>query len=219
MNQIRADLHLHTLRSPDSANRPADIVRACQRRGINCIAVTDHNRFRGAQEVREIAPFTVILGEEIKTTDGEIIGLFLTEEIRRGLSPEETARAVRAQGGLVMIPHPFDRVRKSCLHEEALRRLADASLVDIVEVFNSRTTLLADSERARRFAEERGLLGAGGSDAHSLREIGQTYVEMPPFADKDSFLRSLAQGRVMGRRSNPLVHLSSMLAKWQNKGR
>ncbi|MDO8673743.1 MAG: PHP domain-containing protein [Dehalococcoidia bacterium] len=217
MDIIRVDLHLHTFHSPDSANLPAAIVRTCLRRGLGCIAVTDHNRLGGALEIKALAPFPVIIAEEVKTTEGEIIGLFLKEEISRGLSPEETAKQIRSQGALVMIPHPFDRLRTSCLGEPALLRLVAASLVDIIEVFNSRTSLLADSRRARQFAEKHRLLMGGGSDAHSLREIGQTYVEMAPFEDEKSFLRSLASGRVVGRRSNPSVHLSSMLARMQKR--
>ncbi len=217
MSLIKADLHLHTHRSPDSRNLPSDIVATCISRGINCIAVTDHNRLGGAIEVKAVAPFTVIPAEEIKTPVGEIIGLFLEEEIPRGLSPEETAMRIRAQGGLVMIPHPFDRLRQSKLSEEALNRLVAASLVDIIEVFNSRTSLLADSRRARRFAERHGLLMGAGSDAHTLGELGRCYVEMPAFKDKDGFRQSLAQGRIFGNRSWPSVHIFSTIAKWRKK--
>lgn len=217
MNLIRADLHVHTLLSPDSANPPLRILSACIRRGINRVAITDHNRLKGSLEMRDMAPEAVIVGEEIKTPVGEIIGLFLNEEIPRGLSPEETAGRIREQGGLVMIPHPFDRLRSSRLEESALERLVAASLIDIVEVFNSRTTFLSDSRRAWRFAEQHGLLMGGGSDAHTLDEIGQTYVEMPPFRDQKEFLLSLAQGRVVGRRSLPSVHVRSTLVKWRRK--
>ena len=106
---LKADLHVHSEYSPDSESSLVDIIEHCTAKGINCIAITDHNEIAGAIELKNIAPFTVIVGEEILSSSGEIIGLFLTEHIPAQLSAEETIRRIKDQGGLVLIPHPFDR--------------------------------------------------------------------------------------------------------------
>jgi predicted metal-dependent phosphoesterase TrpH len=208
---MKADLHTHTHFSRDGCMSPQVLVERCVQAGIDCVAVSDHNSVEGALEVQRIAPFKVILAEEIKTSEGEIIGLFLEEEVPKGLTPEETVRAIREQGGLVCVPHPFDRLRFSPLrHEALLRVVAD---VDIIEAFNSRTTLRRDNERAERFAAEHGKLVSAGSDAHTPGEIGLAYVEMPDFEGPKEFLAALEKGRIVGRRASPLVHVISTLAK------
>ncbi len=186
-------------------------MRRCLKLGINCLAVTEHNNVEGALAVQRVAPFKVIVAEEIKTVEGELTGLFLKETIPPNLTPEETIERVKAQGGLVSLPHPFDRVRREPLRETARERIL--SRLDIIEVFNSRTTFRSDNERARRLAEELGLPMGAGSDAHSPWELGTTYVEMPDFEGPQEFLEALRQGRVVGRRANPLVHAISTLAK------
>src|SRR5690606_31520374 len=126
---MRVDLHLHTFRSPDSLTGYDAIIRAVQQRGLDAIAVTDHNTIRGACELAERAPFPVIIGEEIRTDVGEVIGYFLSEEIPRGLSLDETIARIRAQGGVIAVPHPLDRVRRSsAIGMEQLLRVID--LVD-----------------------------------------------------------------------------------------
>lgn len=213
---LKADLHSHTHFSKDSLTSPQKYVATCLKRGINCVAVTDHNSIRGALAVRELAPFPVIIAEEVRTTQGEITGLFLTEEIPGLLSPEETVRRIKEQGGLVSIPHPFDRFRGEPIEEDALLRVIDQA--DIIEVFNSRTTLPADNDRARALAEEHGLAMGAGSDAHSPWEIGRTYIEMPEFdGTPQDFLRALRQGRIVARRSSPLIHLVSRWAVTMRK--
>lgn len=163
----------------------------------------------------EIAPFKVILSEEIKTSRGEIIGYFLRERIPKGLSPAETVRAIKSQGGLVCIPHPFDRFRGSRLKLEAMLEILPD--IDIIEAFNARTTLIRDSAKAKSFAEKYRLAVSAGSDAHVLQEIGQTYVEMPPFETKEEFLESLRRGKIVATRSNPWVHLASGWSKIKKK--
>jgi predicted metal-dependent phosphoesterase TrpH len=214
---LKADLHLHTDRSPDSLITPAKLVARCLERGINCLAVTDHNSIEGALAVQSIAPFSVIIAEEVNTSQGEIIGLFLKEEIPRGLSPEETVRRIKEQGGLVCLPHPFDRMRREPLRSAAREGILPE--IDVVEAFNSRTTFAADNARARRFAEANGLAMSAGSDAHSLWEVGSAYVEMPEFETPQEFLETLRQGRIVGHRSVPLVHLISTWAKLRRRGR
>jgi predicted metal-dependent phosphoesterase TrpH len=208
---MRVELHTHTHFSRDGLTSPEVFVERYVRAGIDCVAVTEHGNIQGALEVRRIAPFKVIIAEEIKTTEGEIIGLFLKEEVPRDLTPEETVRAIRQQGGLVCVPHPFDRFRFSPLREEALLRIVGE--VDIIEAFNARNLLQRDNERAARFAAEHGKLMSAGSDAHTPGEIGLAYVEMPDFEGPQEFLAALAKGRIVGRRASPLVHFLSTLAK------
>ncbi len=208
---IRADLHIHTACSDDSNATLERIIARCLEVGINCIAITDHNTIAGALEMKRIAPFQVIVGDEIETLSGEIIGYFLEKEIPKRLPAEETARLIKKQGGLVCIPHPFDHLRLSTLRCQTLETLLP--YIDIIEVFNSRLLLRRHATMAERFAQAHGLLASAGSDAHTPGEIGSTYVEMPDFNDKDQFLTALAQGRVYGRRSALWVHLQSNWAR------
>ncbi|MBI2953266.1 MAG: PHP domain-containing protein [Chloroflexi bacterium] len=191
------------------------ILNVARRRGIDCLAITDHNTTLSAREMKAIAPLSIIVGEEIKTTRGEIIGLFLERDIPPRLSPEETVSRIKEQGGLVCVPHPFDRLRKSRLATDSL--MAVAPQIDMVEVYNSRITFQADNALAVAFADRFGLLQVGGSDAHSTIEIGKTYVEMAAFTTKEEFLRGVAQGKVVGRLSSPLVHFLSGWSKLKKK--
>lgn len=210
---LHVDLHSHTRHSWDSAMPVEALVDRCVRRGITCLAVTDHNTIAGGLAAQKIAPFKVIVGEEIKTDEGEIIGLFLKEEVPRGLSPEETVERVHAQGGLVAVPHPYDRFRRSRLRAEALERLADQ--IDITEAFNCRTTLLRDSQRAEAYGRAHGHALGTGSDSHTPIEVGGTYVEMEDFdlRDPQEFLAKLRGARIVGQRANPLVHVPTRLVK------
>lgn len=213
---LRCDLHLHSSISPDCNMSLDTIIRTCLRRGIGCIALTDHNRLSNALALQRIAPFHVIPGEEIKTSEGEIIGLFLADEIPRGMTPGATVEAIRRQGGLIYIPHPFDRVRRSVLRTGALMEILDE--VDVVEAYNSRITFPADIQRAVLFAREHGKLLGAGSDAHVWWELGNSVVEMPEFdGSREGFLRALAQGRATGKLTTPLAHAASSFIKWRKK--
>ena len=208
---MKADLHAHTHFSRDALTSVATFTRRYERAGIDCVAVSDHNNVDGALAVRGDASFRVIVSEEIKTSEGEIIGLFLQESIRKGLTPEDTVRAIREQGGLVLVPHPYDRLRRSVLREEALLRIMPD--VDVIEVFNSRTTLRADLDRSRALAEAHGKLQSAATDSHTPWEIGNAYVEMPPFEGAGDFLVALGKGKIMGKRSFIGFHLLSTWAK------
>ncbi|MFQ5889833.1 MAG: PHP domain-containing protein [Gemmatimonadota bacterium] len=196
----KVDLHSHTIHSHD-AFAPVDaIIRTCVRRGIDCLAVTDHNRVDGAVRLSALAPFQVIIGEEIRTTEGEIIGLFLRERIPPLLSPEETIVEIRRQRGVVYIPHPFSEGRRESRFPR--RRLEEiVQEVDVVEVLNPRNRDPSLDERARELARTAGRLAGAGSDAHTTFELGNAYVEMEPFDDPARFLKSLANGRIRGRRT------------------
>ena len=149
------------------------------------------------------------------TTSGEIIGLFLTKEVPRGLSVGEAVARVKDQGGLVGVPHPFDRLRLSALKDKALESLLTD--IDFIEVFNSRTIMLRDSARAQHLAQRHGIPASAGSDAHIPSEVGRAYVEMPEFNGQDGFLQSLMQGRVFGHRSTPLVHFATIWARLRSR--
>ena len=187
------------------------------RRQLGALAITDHNTIAAALALRELSPIPIIVGEEIRTTRGEIIGLFLQEEIPPDLSPAETVRRIREQGGLVYVPHPCDRVRSSALEPEALREII--AQVDVLEVLNARVTLPSDNRQAEDLARAHHLRMGAGSDAHQAYEIGRAYVEMPPFEDAAGFMQSLSQGQVMGGLSSPLVHFGSTWAKLAKKFR
>src|SRR3972149_11188769 len=208
---MKADLHAHTHFSRDALTSVATFARRYQQAGIDCVAVSDHNNIDGALAVRESAAFRVIVSEEIKSSEGAIIGLFLQETVRKGLTPEDTVRAIREQGGLVLIPHPYDRLRRSPPREEALLRILTD--VDVIEVFNSRTVFQADNEKSRRLAEEHGKLMSAATDSHPPWESGLAYTEMPPFEGPGDFLVALGKGKIVGRRCFIGFHFLSTWAK------
>ena len=212
---VRADLHCHTVYSKDSLTPLEAVIRACRRKGIHRIAITGHNTIAGALRLRDMAPELVIVGEEIETTHGEIQAFFIEELVAPGLSPEETIARIREQGGVVGVSHPLDPTRSEAMGEENLHRIVH--LVDCIEVFNARTTFAVHNRRAAQFARANGLAGTAGSDAHTAFEIGRAYVEMPVFDDPASFLEALAQGRVVGHLSLPLVHLFSRWAEFRKR--
>ncbi len=188
---------------------PLDKLMArCLELGINCVAIADHGTAEGAIRLKALAPFTVIIAEEMLTPDGEIMGMFLKETIPSSLSVEETISRIKAQGGLVCIPHPFDRFRPSAFDGSILEKIADQ--VDIIEVFNARTIPFQNLNGARAFAQKYGIKQSAGSDAHTLSEIGNAYVEMPEFNNQDDFIQALAKAKICGHRTNPLIHFLSL---------
>ena len=207
---------MHTGFSPDSETELEDFVARCVKTGLDCIAVTDHNTIQGALKVQAMAPFQVIIGEEIKSAGGEIIGLFLKEGIPRGLPALETVRLIKEQGGLVSIPHPFDHFRRSVISREALNEVLPH--VDIMEAFNARNTLQRDNLKAEELALEHGILTTAVSDSHTLVEMGRTYVEMPDFdGTPEGFRQSLAQATQVRRQITPLIHVLTTITKNKKK--
>ncbi len=206
---------MHSQYSMDCNTPLEKIIERCQEVGVNCIALCDHGTAEGALRLREIAPFRVIVAEEVLTPHGEIMGMFLEETIPSGLSVPEVISRIRAQGGLVCIPHPFDRFRHSALNSQVIEEIADQ--IDIFEVLNARGVLGRDSARAEAFAAKHGLVRSAGSDAHTLREIGNAYVEMPEFKGRDDFLEALKKGKISGQRTNPFIHFASLWARIKSK--
>lgn len=209
--RVRVDMHLHTRRSSDSLNDPDGVVRAAAARGVDRVCVTDHNEIAAALELKARYPDRVIVGEEVKTAEGvDIIGLYITERIPRGTPARETCERIRAQGGLVYVPHPFAGGKGG--GGRILDRIAD--LVDAVEGFNGRIHKPELNARAVRWAEERNLPLGAGSDAHTLFEVGRTFVEVPAFEDTPAgFLAALREGTIHGLYSSHAVHLASTWAK------
>jgi predicted metal-dependent phosphoesterase TrpH len=217
MSRAFADLHTHSRASFDALASPASLVRTAARRGLTHLAITDHDRIDGALEAREragdIAPeLTVIVGEEVRTADGDLICLFLDEPIPPGLPADETIARARAQGALVGVPHPFDRFRGSLLRDARLERLADA--VDWIETHNARIAVGKGNQLAAEFAHEHGLPGIAVSDAHSSFEIGVAYTILDGDPSTASGLvAALATARLVTGRASVYVRLLTPLAK------
>ncbi len=210
MTNINVELHCHTYHSSDSLMLPKQILQACARRGIDLVAITDHNSIAGARETAALNPERVIIGEEILTTEGEILGYFVQEEIPKGLPPMEVVERLRAQGAVISIAHPFDPTRGHRWSMETLETLFPH--IDALEVFNARCWNDQPNDQAADIARNAGLLGTAGSDAHAPAEIGRAYLSLPTFSDAESFKEALAHAHTMGRRSVPLVHLYSRYA-------
>lgn len=195
----RIDLHVHTAHSRDGFTTLDQLARVCRRKGLAALAVTDHDTIEGALVCRKVLDLAVIVGEEVSTRSGHLIGLFLTELVPSGLSVSETIAHIRGQGGLVYLPHPFDRVRSAHMSERELEAVAEQ--VDVVEVFNSRNLFPQANRRALAFARETRRREAVGSDAHIPLEVGRSYVEMLPFSSSEEFLANLTGARLHGRRT------------------
>jgi len=194
---IRVDCHSHTMWSGDCTTTPEELLEAVESSGIDVLCITDHNVVAGAQAMIDHLPCRVVVGEELRVGQGEIIGLFLQERIPTGVSITEAARRIRDQGGVVYIPHPFDPLR-NCLRPHEIDELVEAGLVDAMEGRNSKTSLESLNQQACDYAEANGLIIGGGSDAHVPDALGATVVEMPDFVGPEDFLVSMSQGRVVG---------------------
>lgn len=196
-------MHSHTMWSGDCTTTPDELVPAVAAVGLDVLCITDHNATAGAEHMADLlGGCRVIVGEEIRIGQGELIGLFLTERVAPGPSAVEVARAIRDQGGLVYVPHPFDPMRNA-LPRRQIDTLVEAGLVDAFEVRNAKTSLESLNTKAADYAAEHGLAPGAGSDAHVPDAFGAAYVEMPDFDDPASFLRSLWEGRVVGHHSDP----------------
>jgi predicted metal-dependent phosphoesterase TrpH/glycosyltransferase involved in cell wall biosynthesis len=213
---ILADLHMHTEHSHDCAVPVEDLLDHAEQIGLGAIAVTDHNVFSGAQEAVDSAQgraLTVIPGEEVKTDAGEVIGLFLREEIPRGLSMGETIAAIREQGGVVYLPHPFDRLHTIPDARTLHGHLAE---IDVFEVYNARLLFEGFNDEALRFARKYNLTMGAGSDAHVLQGVGTGLVRLRAFETAEEFLISLRSAEIV-RRPKSLLYLQGL--KWVAQAR
>lgn len=207
---VRVELHCHTCASKDSLVKPERLLQHCKRKGIHRIAITDHNVIDAALKIKARDPERVIVGEEIETSQGEVIGYFMSEWIPPGLDPIETIQRLRAQGAVISVPHPFDRMRGPQWTEDQLEQIAP--LVDAIEVFNARCLSNQANIKARNFAEAQHLLATVGSDAHSLWEVGRASLIMTAFTNPQEFKASLKDAKPLTSLSPAFVHLFSRYA-------
>lgn len=196
---VRVDMHSHTMFSGDSTTTLDEIHDSVVESGIDVLCITDHNAIEGAVRLQKLLDNVcrVVVGEEVRTHTGEIIGLFLTEKISYGASAAATCESIRAQGGVVYVPHPFDPMRKN-LTEASLIEITEAGLVDAIEGHNAKTSLKSLNARARQFGTDRGLAVGAGSDAHVPLALGSAYMQMPDFDGPHDFLSKLSEGTVVG---------------------
>ncbi|MBN1826241.1 MAG: PHP domain-containing protein [Candidatus Eisenbacteria bacterium] len=187
--RIRVEIHVHTAFSFDSKAAPEEVEEAALRAGVDRIAVTDHDTIEGALRLRGRGRIETIIGEEVTTSLGDVIGLFLESPLPPGVEPERTMDAIHEQGGLVVIPHPFDARRGTTLFPEALERCVDR--IDAIEGWNGRIRRPADNERALLFARDHGLPVLVGSDAHRTDEIGRWMMRIESFDSPGRFLAAL----------------------------
>lgn len=210
---LTVELHCHTCFSPDSLLRPDQLVEQARRRGLDRVAVTDHNTIGGALACAELDPERVIVGEEIQTRQGELLAYYVEEEVPAGLSPAEAIRRLRQQGALISVSHPFDPHRQGAWDVEPLREILPQ--VDAIEGFNARSISDAPNRRAAAFARENGVPQTAGSDAHAALELGRTTLRMPPFSGPAEMRQALEQAERLGGRSPAWVHFLSRWASWR----
>ena len=205
---INADLHMHSTFSKDSKNTVETIIRTAREIGLGAIAVTDHNEIKGAFLARELAegdPF-VIVAEEIKSREGEVIGLFLQEYIPPKLSFDETLSRIKEQGALVYVPHPFDALRTTPSYQALVDNL---HRIDVIEIYNAKVALSAFNLSAERFAAKYNIVAGAGSDAHVRQALGTAMLRMPRFHDPESFMTALWEADIIARRKS-LLYLQSL---------
>lgn len=215
MAYLRVEFHCHTDASRDSLTSPRTLVEASRRKGIDRVVITDHNTIAGARAAQALDPELVIVGEEIMTTQGEILAAFVREEIPRGLTPRETIRRLQDQEAFISVSHPFDRLRSGGWQEANLLQILPQ--VDAIEVYNSRCMLPGFNREARRFAAKHGLAGTVGSDAHAPFELGRSLLLLEPFEDAKSLRRVIGAARQKVKWSPPWFHFSSRYAAAQKR--
>jgi predicted metal-dependent phosphoesterase TrpH len=215
MDMILAELHCHTCHSKDSLMLPKRLIDVARRRGLQRLAVTDHNALDGALCACRIDAELIVPGEEIMTTRGELLAYYVRELVPPGLSPEKTIGILRQQGAAIAIAHPFDALRGGHWDEAELREIAP--LVDAIEVFNARVAAPAQNRRASELAEAAHKPGLAGSDAHAYLEVGRATTRLPAFHDAAGLRAALSSCEVRGRLSPYWVHLLSRYAAWRKE--
>ena len=210
MTSFLVEFHCHTDASKDSLTPPADLLAAARRKGIDRLIITDHNSIAGARAAQSLDPELVIVGEEIMTTQGEILAAYVTEAVPAGLPPREVIRRLREQGAFISVSHPFDRMRSGAWKEADL--LVILPFVDAIEVYNSRCMLPRFNRWARVFAEKHHIPGTVGSDAHAAFEVGRSLLQLELFENADGLRRVIRAGKPITKWSPPWFHLSSRYA-------
>ena len=214
----KVEFHIHTRRSHDSLLSTFFIMIMCKLRKIDCVAICDHNQIEMAinkKNYLERHHINVIVGEEVFTTEGEIIGLFLNEKIPANLTPEETVFQIKKQGGLVYIPHPYDEKRyKTVLNSDALERIIDD--VDFIECHNGRNISPMFSKKQNAIAEKYKKVKVVGSDAHCFFEIGRNYIMLESI-EKEALLTSVKRGEMVCNPCLKFAHFWTKVARVYNK--
>ncbi|MFZ4515679.1 MAG: PHP-associated domain-containing protein [Acidimicrobiia bacterium] len=201
--RVRVDCHTHTCYSGDAVTTIEEFAAQLESLALDVVCVTDHHSVRGAYELRALGLSTrIVIGEEIRSREGEIIGLFLHERISPGMSLADTVQAIREQGGVTYVPHPFDPARRP-LRTDALYAACANGWIDVIEVFNAKTADPNDNSRARDCADTFGVGMGAGSDAHDRRAIGAAYVELSDFDDPQSFLDAFVSAETFGQHFDP----------------
>jgi glycosyltransferase involved in cell wall biosynthesis len=205
---VHVDLHMHTDHSPDCATPVDTLLDTAKRVGLGAIAITDHNEISGALEARDRANgIKVIVAEEVKTADqGEVIGLFIEEKIPRGMTLQDTIAEIRRQGGLIYVPHPFDRMHSVPDYEHLLDVVED---IDAIEVFNPRVAFSAFNEEAARFAAKYRIVAGAGSDSHVAQGLGSVKIRMRDFDGPEEFLESLRDADIV-RKKQSLLYVQAL---------
>jgi len=209
------DFHCHTIYSKDSLTRPESLIAASHKRKLDRVVITDHNTIAGAIAASALDPELVIIGEEIMTTQGEILATYVTDEILPGLSPKETITCLRDQGAFISISHPFDFSRRGAWKLEDLLEITP--LVDAIEIFNARSITPYSNRRSLEFAHQYDLAGTAGSDAHTTFELGAATMVLPQFVGPDELKIVICEGKVHGHLSPLWVHLFSRYAHLHKK--
>jgi predicted metal-dependent phosphoesterase TrpH len=207
---LRVEFHCHTIFSGDSLTHPRSLVDSCRRKGIDRVVVTDHNTIAGAQAAQKLDAQLVIVGEEILTTQGEILAAFVTEEVPPFLAPQETIRRLKDQGSFISISHPFDRFRKGGWRLDDLLEILPQ--VDAIEVYNSRCMIPKFNRDAKAFAEKYNIPGTVGSDAHATFELGRSLLLLEQFEGPHEMRKIIGNGIPQVRWSPPWFHLVSRFA-------
>ncbi len=207
---LRVEFHCHTYASKDSLTRPADLIHAARRKGLDRLVITDHNSIAGAVEAQAIDPELVIVGEEIMTTKGEILAAFVREEIPPFLSPQETIRQLKAQGAFISVSHPFDELRAGGWKQNDLLEIVP--FVDAIETYNSRCMFPRFNRRAREFALKHNLAGTVGSDAHAAFEVGRSVLSLDQFTGPDEMRDVIRRAKFKVKWSPWWFHLVSRYA-------
>lgn len=204
------EFHCHTCFSKDSLTRPEELVRACRRKGIDRVIVTDHNSIQGGLAAQALDPELVIVGEEVMTTQGELLASFVQEQVPAHLSPRETLKRLKDQGAFISVSHPFDEFREGGWRENDLLDILPE--VDAIEVFNSRCILPRFNRKAREFAERHNIAGTVGSDAHTVLELGRSVLLLDHFEGPKEMRQVIRMGTPRVKSSPWWIHLSSRYA-------
>ena len=212
---LNVDFHCHTCYSKDSLTTLESLLEACQQKGIDRLVITDHNTIAGRTRARELDSQRFIVGEEIMTSAGELLAVYVQEEVPGRLPPMQAIQRLREQGAFISVSHPFDRMRSGGWQLPDLLQILP--LIDAIETFNARCLWQGFNRNAQAFARQHGLPGTVGSDAHTLSELGQAALSLPDFDDPASLREAIRQGQPHLRPSGFWVHFFSRYARMKKK--